>query len=135
MTKYHGGFDSRDTVAQEFDEGTWTPKRWIKDAVFTANPSFPTDEEIIYASYDRQDYEGYASVLFEQGGCLYEVHASHCSCYGLEDQWKPEATTWEAIAMRKDHYYAFPPEIITMAKEKISAAGAGSAPTASKESQ
>jgi hypothetical protein len=24
---------------------------------------------------------------------LYEVHASHCSCYGFEGQWKPEVTS------------------------------------------
>ena len=24
---------------------------------------------------------------------LFEVHGSHCSCYGFEDQWKPEPTT------------------------------------------
>jgi hypothetical protein len=24
-----------------------------------------------------------------------------CSCYGLEGQWEPEETTWEALAMRE----------------------------------
>ena len=29
-------------------------------------------------------------MLFEQNGKLYEVHGSHCSWYGLEEQWEPE---------------------------------------------
>ena len=41
-----------------------------------------------------------ALVFFERGGMLFEVHASHCSCYDLEGQWEPEETTREAIAMR-----------------------------------
>ena len=43
---------------------------------------------ILFACYsDPVGYSGYAFVLFEEGGKLYEVHGSHCSCYGLEDQW------------------------------------------------
>lgn len=41
----------------------------------------------------------------------YEVNASHCSCYGLEGQWKPEETTFDVLLYRlkegllgKDYY-------------------------------
>lgn len=37
------------------------------------------------------DSSGY--FLLRQGRTLYEVHGSHCSCYGFEDQFKPEVTT------------------------------------------
>lgn len=48
------------------------------------------DVNILLASYSNENYEGNAFVLFEQGGKLYEVHGSHCSCYGLEGQWETE---------------------------------------------
>ena len=38
--------------------------------------------------------------LFERDGKLYEVFGGHCSCYGLEDQWKPEETTTAALRYR-----------------------------------
>lgn len=47
------------------------------------------DVNIILASYETPSYEGYAYVLFEKNGKLYEVDAGHCSCYGLEGQWNP----------------------------------------------
>jgi len=56
--------------------------------------------EIIVASYTYEDYSGDAYVLFRKDGKLFEVHGSHCSCYGLEGQWVPEETTEEAIRHR-----------------------------------
>lgn len=47
-------------------------------------------ERILFASYGTDNYSGDAFVLFEKDGKLYEVNGSHCSCYGLEEQWKPE---------------------------------------------
>jgi len=58
------------------------------------------DENVIFAAYGLQGYEGYAFVLFRQDGKLYEVHAAHCSCNALGGQWKPEKTTWTEIEMR-----------------------------------
>lgn len=49
---------------------------------------------VLFAAYACYSYEGSAFVLYEQDGKLYEVHGSHCSCYGLEDQWQPEETSW-----------------------------------------
>lgn len=55
---------------------------------------------IVLAYYLYEDYSGEAFVLFIKGRTLYEVNASHCSCYGLEDQWKPEKTSLLAIKHR-----------------------------------
>lgn len=49
---------------------------------------------ILCACYCDEDWSGSAFVLFERDGILYEANGSHCSCYGLEDQWEPEETTW-----------------------------------------
>ncbi len=55
---------------------------------------------ILLAHYSYEDYSGSAFVLFIKDGVLYEVHGSHCSCYGLEGQWEPEETTYEALIHR-----------------------------------
>lgn len=47
------------------------------------------DVIIIFATYTQEDYEGWAEVIFAKGGELYMVTGSHCSCFGLEDQWDP----------------------------------------------
>lgn len=52
------------------------------------------------AWYGYGDYCGQSLVIFERNGQLYEVNGSHCSCYGLEGQWEPEETSWEALSMR-----------------------------------
>ena len=56
--------------------------------------------KILLASYGTGGYEGSAFVLFRRDGQLYEVNGSHCSCYGLENQWDPELTTVEALRHR-----------------------------------
>lgn len=58
---------------------------------------------ILFAWYEYEDYSGSAFVLFRYKRKLYEVNGSHCSCYGLEDQWEPEETSVEAVLKRK-HY-------------------------------
>lgn len=63
------------------------------------------DINILFASYGEDNYSGEAWVLFEQDGKLFEVNGSHCSCYGLEGQWKPEETALEAIQMRLEKGY------------------------------
>lgn len=83
-----------------------------------------TDDEVLLAAYDIDGYEGDAFVLFQRDGKLYEVHGGHCSCYGLEDQWTPEETTWEALAMRprKDNQYSvMQGEVFTLLWEMVDA--------------
>lgn len=55
------------------------------------------DGVIVFAAYDIDGYEGSAEVIFVKEGHLYQVSGSHCSCYGLEDQWKPEEMPIEAL--------------------------------------
>lgn len=56
--------------------------------------------KILFAAYEDAGYDGYALVIFSKDGKLYEVNGSHCSCNGLEDQWTPEETTFEALKIR-----------------------------------
>ncbi len=58
------------------------------------------DINVLLAFYEYANYEGWAFVLFERNDVLYEVNGSHCSCYGLEDQWNPEETSVEALRHR-----------------------------------
>ena len=58
------------------------------------------DINILFASYGDDNYSGDAWVLFEQDGRLYEVNGSHCSCYGLENQWEPEEVGLRDIEYR-----------------------------------
>lgn len=53
--------------------------------------------EILLASYDDGGHEGRAYVLAYKDGKYYEIHASHCSCYGLEYQWDPEECTYDQL--------------------------------------
>ena len=84
--RYFGNFQVVDDVNKEF---AITGSTRVKDT------------EILFAFYGTAPYEGDAIVIFERTGKLFEVNASHCSCYGLEDQWAPEETSWEALKIRK----------------------------------
>jgi hypothetical protein len=56
--------------------------------------------EIILAWYGYGSYEGDSLVVFKKDGKLWEVNGSHCSCFGLEGQWKPEETSIAALKKR-----------------------------------
>lgn len=56
--------------------------------------------EILLASYSYRDYSGDAFVLFRRDGKYFEVNGSHCSCYGLEDQWEPEEGSLKELKHR-----------------------------------
>lgn len=58
------------------------------------------DAEVVLAWYGNGDYCGSAYVLFVRNGKLWEVHASHCSCNGIEGQWDPQETSFAAL----DHF-------------------------------
>jgi len=67
---------------------------------------------IAVAYYDNSGYDGDAYVLYHDRLvdrsikpftghlALYEIHGSHCSCYGLETQWKPQRVTVKALRKR-----------------------------------
>jgi hypothetical protein len=83
MTKYFGIFESINDIESQFDVDTGL-----------------TDENILLAVYTNEDYAGNAYVLFEKDGKVFEVEGSHCSCNGLEYQWKPGIATWASLALR-----------------------------------
>ena len=96
MSKYIGWFANKRDVEREFHLG--------ENSLDSVN--------ILLAWYGGGDYDGAAFVLFERDGTLYEANGSHCSCYGLEDQWEPEETLVEALVHRienghlgRDAYY------------------------------
>ena len=84
--KYFGDFEDKEDVFSNFN---------VKD-------EDTKGVEILLASYDNEGYDGSAMVIFEKDDKLFEVHGSHCSCMGLEDQWDPEETTFEALQFRYD---------------------------------
>jgi len=86
MRKYFGQLESLEDVEAEFDQKTGL-----------------TSKDILFAYYCYEDYSGKAVVLFvsPEDGLLYEVYGGHCSCNGLEGQWEPERTSWEALHKSK----------------------------------
>lgn len=52
------------------------------------------EPKYVWAEYDHDVCDGSALVIFRDGsaanGLWKTVYGSHCSCFGLEDQWKPE---------------------------------------------
>jgi hypothetical protein len=105
VAKYFGLFKSIEDVREEFK--------------VEADAPFPSDENIVVAGYDYESYEGEAWVLYKNDdGNLYEVNGSHCSCHGLEGQWEPEATSWDALAIRDDQWS------LTAVKDAVAAAKA-----------
>lgn len=109
--KYFGLFTDRDDVAAQFEEGTGS--KWQKDNPFVTAANFPKEGEIIFAAYGTGSYNGEALVVYRRDKKLYEVNGSHCSCYGLEGQWKPEETSKVALGMRKLTDYSYDRDTIT----------------------
>lgn len=82
---FYNGFNDKEDVGQQFDIK-------LEDNI-----------QLLYAHYEQGSYEGEATVIYSQNDKLYEVHGSHCSCYGLEGQWSPESCTYEDIVARLEN--------------------------------
>jgi len=77
---------------------------------FNVGPEVLEGATILLAEYNNFEGSGTAFVLFGRDGKLWEVNASHCSCFGLEGpgcyrgttetKWDPEETTPEALLHR-----------------------------------
>lgn len=82
-------WSSQQAVFDDFRGHSWNDDN---DEYALKDDSSMKDYRVLFASYgsDSGGYGGEAWVLLEKGGELYEVHGSHCSCYGLEDQFSPE---------------------------------------------
>ena len=81
---YHEAFQSKEDIIREFD----IPESTLEGA------------KILFAYYDQGEYEGVAIVILERDNQLYEVNGSHCSCFGLEEQWEEEETSYELLHIR-----------------------------------
>lgn len=72
---YHNDFESKQSVSSSFRH------------------TLTENQIVLYADYTYKNYSGSAMVLFIENGQLYYVGGSHCSCYGLENQWEPETVS------------------------------------------
>lgn len=79
------GFSDKEDIARQF------------------NVVLSDNMNILFAEYSSDNYEGSATVIYEQNGQLFEVHGSHCSCYGLEGQFSPEECSVEDILHRANN--------------------------------
>lgn len=84
---FYEGFENWEDVGKEF--ATEMPQNVIP----------------LCAIYNQEDYEGSAVVVYVEGHDLKFVYGSHCSCFGLEDQWDPEIIEWEAAETVLDQTY------------------------------
>lgn len=69
-------------------------QRWA-DVQYHFEMSEPEPDEVLYARYLLEWYEGESSVIYRNGDQFYWNRAYHCSCYGLEGQWEPESYSAE----------------------------------------
>lgn len=84
----------------------WSSKEEMRND-FSINNSDLDGINIIIAAYEQGGYDGAAFVLFEKNGTYFEVNGSHCSCYGLEGQWKPEEVYIDALKHRVENGYFY----------------------------
>lgn len=91
--RYFGSWSTLEDVKCSFFPG-WKRK---PDSI---PEDFPTDNEILFASYGGRSYEGDAQVVYKREGKLFEVDGYHCSCHGLEDGWSPEETSLGALQLQ-----------------------------------
>jgi hypothetical protein len=108
MEKYFGGFSTIDGLDEFLDSH-------YKDGKYVTEPKpelWPTDDEVVFAAYGQGNYQGSALVLFKRDGNLYEANGGHCSCRGLEGQWSPEETSWEALVLRQLDNYEYDQDTI-----------------------
>ena len=59
--------------------------------------------EILLASYNLDDYQGEAFILFVRDGVLYEVNGCHDALDDMHGQWEPEDTFIDALRHRMEN--------------------------------
>ncbi len=89
-----------ETVLRAFEASSWNNYRENSTSYLLEEYG---DIDILLASYSYENYSGDAFVLFQKDNVLYEVNGSHCSCYGLENQWSPEETSIVELRHRLDN--------------------------------
>lgn len=86
---------------------------------FNVDESALEGGEILMAWYGYGSYDGEAFVLVRKDGKFFEVYGSHCSCYGLEDQWELEETNITALAMKNFGDYSSESDTATIRLHEI----------------
>ena len=102
MLKYLDRFKCNEDVADQFSgfnpdyDNDLSPEKPERDQILALLNS----SEVLLAWYGGGCYDGSALVIYRHEGTLYEVNGGHCSCYGLEGQWRPERTIYKALAAK-----------------------------------
>ena len=81
----------------QFETGNWDGKKGWEAVQSEFETDTPEPEEVIFARYTAEGYEGDATIIYRNGDKYYYVSGSHCSCYGLEGQFEPEEYTAETL--------------------------------------
>jgi hypothetical protein len=68
--------------------------------IFEIDPKLLKDCEIIFSSYQMENYDGEIYILLAKDGKLFDVEASHSSTEGLVGQWEPIETTMKMLKER-----------------------------------
>jgi hypothetical protein len=116
----------REILAQEpVFLGAFKSQEDVMAKFFYGGLEQPKGIRVLFAVYEQGSYEGEAFVLFASERKLFEVNGSHCSCFGLEGQWSPEAVNLDALGHRLEEgawgtYYGS--EACVLLKEFIGAA-------------
>ena len=89
--KFYGHFGSYlDVIDEFFDKQTTGRYHYLLPPL---GAQLPDADHVVLAIYNTESYEGEAHVIYTWRRGLYEVSAGHCSCNGLEGQWKPAKIT------------------------------------------
>lgn len=75
--------------------------------------------DVLMAWQSDDGYESSNWFLLKKGAQLFENHGSHCSCYGYEDQWKPEKTTRKYLKSEKFSCHGPRTEVQDWIKENL----------------
>lgn len=93
MEIYQGYFKDWDAVVDNFFYTAYGDEQ----AKANAREANPEPDQVLLASYGGGGYDGDALVAYRQGDKYYTIEGGHCSCYGLEGQWKPEEYDYETF--------------------------------------
>lgn len=101
MSNFHGDWSEGgfQEMVKKFNYGA--------DQLTCPDGSDLTADDVLFAAYMLESYEGAAQVIFRRGETLFELTCSHCSCNGLS--WSPTdcvVVTPAALAMRDGPHWS-----------------------------
>jgi hypothetical protein len=99
--RYFGNWGDYESMTADFLQGEYSYEKKAYEPRDIPD-SFPKDEEVLFAGYVYESYEGSSLVIWTRDGEVYMDEGGHCSCNGLEGSFgAPDVTktTWEALAL------------------------------------